>query len=132
MLRRFSATETLDADNKWKCPRCKQAVCAKKRMTIRRPPAILNLQLKRFAFGAGGGGGGFDMLGGFGGGGGGKHGMVSGAHADREGRGLACRLAAQGCPCRVMPAPRATRNPMPVLLLPSHLRLPPTTGRCAP
>jgi ubiquitin carboxyl-terminal hydrolase 36/42 len=35
-LRHFSSTETLDAANKWKCPRCTKAVCAQKRMTIRK------------------------------------------------------------------------------------------------
>jgi hypothetical protein len=73
-LRRFVSAEVLDEQNKWKCPRCKRPVCARKQMTIRKPPAVLTIQLKRFAFNPFGGGG---MLGGmfggmFGGGGGRK------------------------------------------------------------
>ncbi|RYG55823.1 hypothetical protein EON66_04375 [archaeon] len=35
-LRHFATVETLDADNRWKCPRCEKPVCAKKQMTIRK------------------------------------------------------------------------------------------------
>lgn len=73
-LRRFTQPEVLDEKNKWKCPRCKKAVCARKQLTIRRPPAILTIQLKRFAFSPFGGMG-MGMRG-FGGGGG-KHGKMA-------------------------------------------------------
>lgn len=33
-LKHFTAAETLDADNKWKCPRCATPVCASKRLAI--------------------------------------------------------------------------------------------------
>lgn len=49
-LRHFSAKETLDEKNKWKCPRCKKAVRAVKQLTIRQPPAALTIHLKRFSF----------------------------------------------------------------------------------
>jgi ubiquitin C-terminal hydrolase len=48
-LKRFSAVETLDANNRWKCPGCKQLVRAHKRLTINEGPPILVAHLKRFA-----------------------------------------------------------------------------------
>ena len=44
----FSTEETLDEDNKWYCPNCKQFVCANKKMDIWSAPQCLILHLKRF------------------------------------------------------------------------------------
>ncbi len=44
----FSDWETLDENNLWFCPKCKESVAAKKRMEILRSPPILILHLKRF------------------------------------------------------------------------------------
>ncbi|KAH0789723.1 Clan CA, family C19, ubiquitin hydrolase-like cysteine peptidase [Histomonas meleagridis] len=44
----FSTSETLDENNKWYCPNCKQFVCATKKMDIWNVPDILIIQLKRF------------------------------------------------------------------------------------
>lgn len=50
-LRAFTEAEILDDDNKWQCDGCKRRVRARKQLTVRRPPAVLVLHLKRFAFG---------------------------------------------------------------------------------
>eukprot|EP00499_Haloplacidia_sp_CaronLabIsolate_P012147 CAMPEP_0196769176 /NCGR_PEP_ID=MMETSP1104-20130614/380_1 /TAXON_ID=33652 /ORGANISM="Cafeteria sp., Strain Caron Lab Isolate" /LENGTH=463 /DNA_ID=CAMNT_0042139261 /DNA_START=145 /DNA_END=1532 /DNA_ORIENTATION=+ len=50
-LKHFTATEKLDADNRWQCDGCKRKVIATKRLTLRHPPLVLTLLLKRFAFG---------------------------------------------------------------------------------
>lgn len=49
-LSHFCAPEILDGDNKYKCPRCNKKVRAQKQFTIRQPPHVLTLQLKRFGF----------------------------------------------------------------------------------
>ena len=49
-LRRFTAGESLDGANKYKCPKQKRAVRAVKRMTIETAPSVLVVQLKRFEF----------------------------------------------------------------------------------
>ena len=54
-LRRFTATETLDAGNKWLCSGCNRRVRARKQLTISLPPALLTIHLKRFSFGSYGG-----------------------------------------------------------------------------
>ena len=54
-LAHFAAVETLDRANRWHCPLCTRSVCARKQMTIHLAPAVLTLQLNRFAFGGGGG-----------------------------------------------------------------------------
>lgn len=57
----FTRKEQLDSKNRWKCSGCKKHVCAKKQLTVFRPPLSLCIQLKRFTFGGGfgsGGGGG--------------------------------------------------------------------------
>lgn len=46
----YTRPEALDKANKWKCPRCLVPVCAVKQLTIRKAPAILTVQLKRFSF----------------------------------------------------------------------------------
>ncbi len=59
----FTRKEQLDSKNRWKCSGCKKHVCAKKQLTVFRPPLSLCIQLKRFTFGggfgSGGGGGGW-------------------------------------------------------------------------
>lgn len=55
-LAHFCAPELLDGDNRYKCPRCNKKVRAQKQLTIRQPPHVLTLQLKRFGFGFGFGG----------------------------------------------------------------------------
>ncbi|KAJ3295903.1 Ubiquitin carboxyl-terminal hydrolase 42 [Rhizoclosmatium sp. JEL0117] len=57
-LARFTKTESLTGDNKYRCSKCKTLVDATKQMTILEAPKILVLQLKRFEFG------GFSMFGG--------------------------------------------------------------------
>lgn len=47
-LKHFTAVETLDASNAWKCSSCKQLSCAEKGLTIASCPNVLVLQLKRF------------------------------------------------------------------------------------
>ena len=44
----FSSTETLDERNQWFCPKCRQFVCAQKKLDIWKVPPILIIQLKRF------------------------------------------------------------------------------------
>lgn len=44
----FSSNETLDENNQWYCPHCKEFVCADKKMDIWSAPEVLVLQLKRF------------------------------------------------------------------------------------
>ncbi|KAK1303071.1 Ubiquitin carboxyl-terminal hydrolase 16 [Acorus calamus] len=50
-LRRFTATETLDGDNKYLCSRCKSYEKAKKKLTVLEAPNILTIALKRFQSG---------------------------------------------------------------------------------
>ena len=81
----FTREETLDADNQWKCSGCKKRVCAKKQLTVFRPPLSLVVQLKRFTFGSGGG-----MFGGlmpFGKGSGWGYGHYAGKGMGMKGRG---------------------------------------------
>jgi len=47
----FYAPETLDGANRYKCPKCKQKVRARKQFTIKEAPQVLTVQLKRFGFG---------------------------------------------------------------------------------
>ncbi|KAI9352015.1 hypothetical protein BDR26DRAFT_832456 [Obelidium mucronatum] len=55
-LARFTKTETLNGDNRYRCSKCKTLVDATKQMTILEAPKILVLQLKRFEFSGFGGG----------------------------------------------------------------------------
>ncbi|XP_059456635.1 ubiquitin carboxyl-terminal hydrolase 17 isoform X2 [Corylus avellana] len=50
-LTQFTATETLDRDNKYYCGRCKTYEKAKKKLTILEAPNILTIVLKRFQSG---------------------------------------------------------------------------------
>ncbi|XP_062154833.1 ubiquitin carboxyl-terminal hydrolase 17 [Alnus glutinosa] len=50
-LTQFTATETLDRDNKYYCGRCKTYEKAKKKLTILESPNILTIVLKRFQSG---------------------------------------------------------------------------------
>ncbi|WIA35078.1 hypothetical protein OEZ86_003565 [Tetradesmus obliquus] len=47
-LRRFTAVERLDGDNKYRCEGCKQLMPAVKQMTIYDDPNVLVIHLKRF------------------------------------------------------------------------------------
>ncbi|XVE95199.1 hypothetical protein REPUB_Repub02eG0075800 [Reevesia pubescens] len=47
-LRRFTATEILDGENKYQCSRCKSYEKAKKKLTILDAPNVLTIALKRF------------------------------------------------------------------------------------
>lgn len=47
-LDQFTAKEWLQGDNMYKCDRCSDYVKACKRLTIRRPPNVLTIALKRF------------------------------------------------------------------------------------
>ncbi|CAN7108750.1 unnamed protein product [Brassica rapa subsp. narinosa] len=47
-LDQFTAREWLQGDNMYKCDRCSDYVKACKRLTIRRPPNVLTIALKRF------------------------------------------------------------------------------------
>jgi len=49
-LQKFTSPETLDKENKYNCPRCKKRVVVTKRFTIRNPPKVLVIGLKRFQF----------------------------------------------------------------------------------
>ncbi|OHT08150.1 Clan CA, family C19, ubiquitin hydrolase-like cysteine peptidase [Tritrichomonas foetus] len=44
----FSAPDKLDEDNKWFCPKCRDFVCADKKMDIWKVPRCLIIHLKRF------------------------------------------------------------------------------------
>ena len=44
----FSTADVLDERNQWYCPKCKQFVCAEKKLDIWQVPQILIIQLKRF------------------------------------------------------------------------------------
>ncbi|CAM9747868.1 unnamed protein product, partial [Phaeothamnion confervicola] len=54
-LSRFTATETLDAANRWRCGGCRKMVRAHKQLTVFRAPNVLVIHFKRFAFGRGSG-----------------------------------------------------------------------------
>ncbi|XP_064637995.1 ubiquitin carboxyl-terminal hydrolase 36-like isoform X2 [Lineus longissimus] len=47
---KFVHPETLDCDNAYHCPRCKNKVSATKRFSVHRPPNALTIQLKRFDY----------------------------------------------------------------------------------
>ncbi|XP_012941592.1 uncharacterized protein LOC101864474 isoform X2 [Aplysia californica] len=49
-LLKYVKPETLDNDNAYKCPKCKNKVRAQKRFTIQKAPNVLTLQLNRFDF----------------------------------------------------------------------------------
>ncbi|GMH97272.1 hypothetical protein TrVE_jg6337 [Triparma verrucosa] len=49
-LKHHTSSETLDADNKYSCSSCSSLVCARKQLTIFRPPLTLIIQLKRFRY----------------------------------------------------------------------------------
>ena len=51
-LQRFTAVETLDGNNKYKCEECRALVKASKRFWIESAPNVLTVQLKRFEYGA--------------------------------------------------------------------------------
>ncbi|KAG6553280.1 hypothetical protein Mapa_005014 [Marchantia paleacea] len=48
-LTRFTAVDTLDGDNKYRCAHCKKKVRAQKQFTIETVPNILTIQFKRFS-----------------------------------------------------------------------------------
>lgn len=50
-LARYTSTEMLDGDNKYKCSRCNSFEQAKKKLSISEAPNILTIALKRFQFG---------------------------------------------------------------------------------
>ncbi|KAL0873394.1 hypothetical protein Bca101_023099 [Brassica carinata] len=50
-LRRFTRTELLDGENKYKCGSCKSYERAKKKLKITEPPNVLTIALKRFQSG---------------------------------------------------------------------------------
>uniref|UniRef100_A0A0D3H1D6 ubiquitinyl hydrolase 1 n=1 Tax=Oryza barthii TaxID=65489 RepID=A0A0D3H1D6_9ORYZ len=50
-LERFTSTEVLDGDNKYKCSRCKSHERAKKKLTISEAPNVLTIALKRYQSG---------------------------------------------------------------------------------
>ncbi|XP_074366000.1 ubiquitin carboxyl-terminal hydrolase 16-like isoform X2 [Apium graveolens] len=50
-LRKFTGTEILDGENKYKCSRCKSYEKAKKKLTIIEAPNVLTIALKRFQSG---------------------------------------------------------------------------------
>ncbi|KAK6454777.1 uncharacterized protein RJT20DRAFT_129362 [Scheffersomyces xylosifermentans] len=47
-LQEFTATELLDDNNKWHCPRCKKFTKSTKKITITRLPQVLIIHFKRF------------------------------------------------------------------------------------
>ena len=47
----YQEPEVLDEENKWFCPRCRQFVCAQKKLDIWKVPEVLIIQLKRFVGG---------------------------------------------------------------------------------
>ncbi|KAK1287530.1 Ubiquitin carboxyl-terminal hydrolase 16 [Acorus calamus] len=50
-LRRYTATELLDGNNKYRCSRCQSYEKAKKKLTVLEAPNILTIALKRFQSG---------------------------------------------------------------------------------
>lgn len=50
-LKRFTASEILEGENKYHCSRCKSYVKAKKKLTVFQAPNILTIVLKRFKAG---------------------------------------------------------------------------------
>ncbi|XP_010433753.1 PREDICTED: ubiquitin carboxyl-terminal hydrolase 16 [Camelina sativa] len=50
-LRRFTRTEILDGENKYRCDSCKSYERAKKKLKITEPPNVLTIALKRFQAG---------------------------------------------------------------------------------
>jgi ubiquitin carboxyl-terminal hydrolase 36/42 len=50
-LQAFTAPERLDAENQYRCERCRRLSRATKRLSIHRAPAVLTMQLKRFKAG---------------------------------------------------------------------------------
>ncbi|KAL2633666.1 hypothetical protein R1flu_005145 [Riccia fluitans] len=53
-LTRFTAVDTLDGENKYRCAHCKKKVRAQKQFTIETVPNILTIQFKRFSGTVGG------------------------------------------------------------------------------
>lgn len=51
-LQHFTAPETLDGENRYRCPKTQQLVNAAKQITIEEAPNVLTIQLKRFEFGS--------------------------------------------------------------------------------
>ena len=49
-VQEFTKEETLEGEDKWKCPRCKAMQMAKKKIDIWKLPSILIVHLKRFEF----------------------------------------------------------------------------------
>ncbi|CAH1406352.1 unnamed protein product [Nezara viridula] len=49
-IQAFSQSETLDGNNPWFCPQCKQSRCATKTLSVWRYPDYLIVYLKRFVF----------------------------------------------------------------------------------
>ena len=47
-IREFEKEEVLNDDNKWKCDKCNNLVCAKKWLQIKKYPKYLTIHLKRF------------------------------------------------------------------------------------
>ncbi|XP_010266094.1 PREDICTED: ubiquitin carboxyl-terminal hydrolase 17-like [Nelumbo nucifera] len=50
-LKKFTATEILDGENKYQCERCKSYEKAKKKLTVSEAPNVLTIALKRFQSG---------------------------------------------------------------------------------
>lgn len=53
-MRLFCQEEFLDGDNRYMCAKCNGLQCARKQLTLFRPPKFLTVQLKRFSFGGAG------------------------------------------------------------------------------
>jgi ubiquitin C-terminal hydrolase len=49
-FRAFSVQETLDENDAWYCSKCKEHVCATKKMDLWRCPDVLVIHLKRFQY----------------------------------------------------------------------------------
>ncbi|GAV26902.1 hypothetical protein PMKS-000363 [Pichia membranifaciens] len=49
----FVSSEILTGDNAWKCPRCRESLSTKKKLTITRLPAVLIVHLERFSLSSG-------------------------------------------------------------------------------
>jgi ubiquitin carboxyl-terminal hydrolase 47 len=49
-MEKYFASETLDGDNKWLCPKCDKKVGAKKGLKLSKVPYILSIGMKRFDY----------------------------------------------------------------------------------